>query len=108
MRAELADLYMLNGVLGDTTASVDFYRHPGIVGPQGEETTGTAQVAPMMPGGFSLELATLESARMCQVAWRANPENIGISLPSREAIGEHYRQLTAAVALANDDQWEDP
>jgi hypothetical protein len=45
---------------------------------------------------------------MWQVAPRANPANIAISLPNREAIGEHYRGLTAAIAAANDDPWEEP
>jgi hypothetical protein len=45
---------------------------------------------------------------MRQVASRTNPTNIAISPPNREAIGEHYRGLTAAIAAANDDPWEEP
>jgi hypothetical protein len=106
MRAGRADLYMLN-VVGDMAARLDLYGHLWIVGPQGKETTGTAQVARKIPGDFGLELEAPGSARMWQVASRANAWNIGISLPSGEAIGERYRELTAVI-YPNDDPWEEP
>lgn len=47
---------MLNLVVADTAASLDFYRRPRIPYP-GEGAAG-AHVQLRMPGGFSLELVT--------------------------------------------------
>ncbi len=45
-----------------------------------------------MPGGFSLELDTAESARLWHAGWRADPASaravIGFSFPAREAVDE--------------------
>jgi hypothetical protein len=53
-----------------------------------------------MPGGFNLEPGTAESARLWHAGWRADPARvrvvIGFSLPAREAVDEHYAELTAA------------
>ena len=108
MRAELADQYMLSVVVGDMAASLDFYGHFEIVGPLNKATTGTAHAGRKMPGGFSLELEARESARMWQVASRTNAENIGISLPSGEAIGDRYRELTTVISPTNDDSSKEP
>ena len=93
------DLHMLNVVVGDMSASLDFYRRLGIVVPDGEDTTG-AHVQLRMPGGLSLELDTTESARLWHAAWRTDPASvsvvIGFSLPTREAVDERYTELTAA------------
>jgi len=93
------DLHMLNVVVGDISASLDFYRRLGIVVPDGEDTTG-AHVQLRMPGGLSLELDTTESARLWHAAWRTDPASvsvvIGFSLPTREAVDERYTELTAA------------
>jgi hypothetical protein len=53
------DLHMLNLVVGDMSASLDFYRRLGIAVPLGEDAAG-AHVQLRMPGGFSLELDTAE------------------------------------------------
>ncbi len=78
------DLRMLNVVVGDMPASLDFYRRLGIVVPGGEDTAG-AHVQLRMPGDLSLELDTAESVRLWHTAWRADPASvsvvIGFSLP---------------------------
>jgi predicted lactoylglutathione lyase len=93
------DLHMLNLVVGDLSASLDFFRRLGIAVPPSEDAAGP-HVQLKMPGGFSLELDTAESARLWHAGWRADPESvrvvIGFSLPSREAVDEHYAELTAA------------
>jgi uncharacterized glyoxalase superfamily protein PhnB len=93
------DLHMLNLVVGDMSASVEFYRRLGVTVSQGEEGAGD-HVQLKMPGGFSLELDTAESARLWHAGWRANPQStsvvVGFSLPTREAVDDRYRELTAA------------
>ncbi|MBO0776121.1 MAG: VOC family protein, partial [Actinobacteria bacterium] len=53
-----------------------------------------------LPGGFSLELDTPESARLWHAGWRAGPGSvsvvIGFALPTREAVDHRYAELTAA------------
>lgn len=67
--------------------------------PEGEDAAG-AHVQLRMPGGFSLEPGTAESARLWHAGWRADPARvrvvIGFSRPAREAVDEHYTELTAA------------
>jgi catechol 2,3-dioxygenase-like lactoylglutathione lyase family enzyme len=93
------ELHMLNLVVGDTAASVDFYRRLGVKLPSGEEASA-AHVAMRTPGGFSLELDSAESARLWHAGWRGDPASarvvIGFALPSREAVDERYAELTAA------------
>jgi catechol 2,3-dioxygenase-like lactoylglutathione lyase family enzyme len=96
------DLHMLNVIVGDMPASLDFYRRLGVVMPGGESEPG-AHVQLRMPGGFSLELDTAESARVWHAGWRADPASagvvIGFSLLSREAVDERYAELTSAGYL---------
>lgn len=93
------DLHMLNLVVDDMQASLDFYRRLGVVVPHGEDAAG-AHVQLRMAGGLSLELDTAESVRLWHAAWRADPASarvvIGFSLPAREAVDERYAELTAA------------
>jgi catechol 2,3-dioxygenase-like lactoylglutathione lyase family enzyme len=92
------DLHMLNVVVGDMSASLDFYRRLGIVVPGPEDAAG-AHVQLRMPGGFSLELDTAESARLWHAAWRTDPASVGVvigfSLPTREAVDDCYQELTS-------------
>ncbi len=59
-----------------------------------------AHVQLRMPGGFSLELDTAESARLWHAGWRADAAGvrvvIGFSLPAWEAVDERYAELTSA------------
>lgn len=93
------DLNMLNLVVADMPASLDFYRRLGVVVPDGDEAAGP-HVELSMPGGFSLELDTGESARLWHAGLRADPASasvvIGFSLPTREAVDEVYAELTSA------------
>ena len=93
------DLHMLNLVVADMAASLDFYRRLGIAMPPGQAAAG-AHVQLRMPGGVSLELDTAESARLWHAGWRADPAGvsvvIGFLLPAREAVDERYAELTSA------------
>jgi len=90
---------MLNVVVGDMSASLDFYRRLGIAVPDGSVTAG-GYVQLRMPGGFSLELDTAESARLWHAGWRAGPAGVGVvigfSLPTREAVDARCAELTSA------------
>ena len=63
---------MLNLVVTDMAASLDFYRRLGVAVPGGQDTAG-AHVELRMPGGFSLELDTTEWARPWHAGCRADP-----------------------------------
>jgi predicted lactoylglutathione lyase len=93
------DLHMLNLVVSDMAASVDFYRQLGVIDADNADTSGV-HVQLRMPSGFSLELDTAESARIWHAGWRADPSSarvvIGFALPSREAVDERYAALVAA------------
>jgi len=93
------DLHMLNVLVDDMSASLDFYRRLGVVLPAGA-AAAAAHVQLRMPGGFSLELDTAESARLWHAGWRTDPASvrvvIGFSLPTREAVDERYADLTSA------------
>jgi len=93
------DLHMLNVVVRDMAASLDFFRRLGVAVPDGVESS-EAHVQLRLPGGFSLELDTAESARLWHAGWRADPSSVGVvvgfALPSREAVDERYAELTAA------------
>jgi hypothetical protein len=79
------DLHMLNVVVADMSASLGFYRQLGVAGPDGAAVVG-GHMQLRMPGGFSLELDTAESARLWHAGWRADPASvrvvIGFSLPT--------------------------
>jgi catechol 2,3-dioxygenase-like lactoylglutathione lyase family enzyme len=93
------DLHMLNLVVDDMRASLDFYRRLGIAVPADAESGGP-HLQLRMPGGFSLELDTAESARLWHAGWRTDPATarvvIGFSLPTRNAVDERYAELTSA------------
>jgi len=90
---------MLNLVVADMAASLAFYRRLGIAVPGGQDAAA-AHAQPRMPGGFSLELDTAESARLWHAGRRADPAGvrvvIGFSLPAREAVDERYAELASA------------
>ncbi len=91
---------MLNLVVDDMDASLDFYRRLGVVD---DETASGGHVQLRMPGGFSLELDTPDMARLWHAGWRADPASgnavIGFALPSRQAVDERYAELTGAGYL---------
>jgi uncharacterized glyoxalase superfamily protein PhnB len=87
---------MLNVVVQDMAATLDFYQRLGIAVPA---DAAAAHVQLRMPGGFSLELDTAESARLWHAGWRADPASarvvMGFMLASREAVDDRYAELTA-------------
>jgi catechol 2,3-dioxygenase-like lactoylglutathione lyase family enzyme len=99
MTERAPDLHMVNVVVGDMPASLDFYRRLGVAVPGGERPAGD-HVQLRMPSGFSLELDTADSARFWHAGWRADPASarvvIGFAFASREAVDERYAELTAA------------
>jgi uncharacterized glyoxalase superfamily protein PhnB len=90
------DLHMLNVIVQDMAASLAFYQRLGIAVPG----DAAAHVQLKMPGGFSLELDTAESARLWHAGWRAGPASTGVvlgfMLASRQAVDDRYAELTAA------------
>ncbi len=66
MSDSAANLHMLNVIVGDMAASLDFYRRL-VVAPDGTDASA-AHVQLRMPGGFSLELDTAESVRFWHAA----------------------------------------
>ena len=93
------DLHMLNVLVRDMAASVEFYRRLGVVAPDVGDGSGVHRQL-RMPNGFSLELDTADSARVWHAGWRADPASvrvvIGFALPTREAVDQRYAELTAA------------
>jgi catechol 2,3-dioxygenase-like lactoylglutathione lyase family enzyme len=93
------DLHMLNLIVGDMAASLDFYRRLGVAVPEGDDAAG-AHVEIRTPGGFSFELDTAESARIWHAGWRADPTSVqvvvGFALPDRQSVDDRYADLTAA------------
>ena len=96
------DLHMLNVLVEDVSASLDFYRRLGVAVPDVEDVTG-GHVQLRMPSGFSLELDAAESTRLWHAGWRTDPASVGVvigfSFPTREAVDERYSELTAAGYL---------
>jgi len=92
------DLHMLNVIVRDMAASLDFYRR--LVAVPDDIATAAAHTQLRMPGGFSLELDTADSVRLWHAGWRADAASagvvIGFSLPTRAAVDERYAELTAA------------
>jgi catechol 2,3-dioxygenase-like lactoylglutathione lyase family enzyme len=93
------NLHMLNVIVGDMAATLDFYRRLGVPVPDASQARG-GHLQLKMPGGFSLELDTAESAQLWHAGWRADPASanvvMGFALPTREAVDERYAELTAA------------
>jgi catechol 2,3-dioxygenase-like lactoylglutathione lyase family enzyme len=93
------DLHMLNLIVGDTAASIEFYRRLGVAVTDDGDGSGV-HVQLRMPNGFSLELDSAESVRIWHAGWRADPGSVGMvigfALPTPEAVDERYGELTAA------------
>jgi catechol 2,3-dioxygenase-like lactoylglutathione lyase family enzyme len=91
------ELVQLNLLVDDMAASLDFYRRLGVTTVADEDGPHTEL---SLPGGYSLELDTVESARRWHAGVRADPASgrvvIGFSLRSRDAVDAAYAELTAA------------
>jgi catechol 2,3-dioxygenase-like lactoylglutathione lyase family enzyme len=95
----------VNLVVEDVDAAVAFYRALGMAVrfDSGEWPQGSSarHVALDNGAGAIFELDNPAMARIYHAGWRSpDPEGrpmvLGFSLPSREAVDEHYWQLTAA------------
>ncbi len=97
------DLRMMNLIVRDMAASVDFYRRLGVSVPDGDTARGM-HVQLSMPSGFSLELDTGESAQLWHAGWRADPASVAVvvcfALESRDAVDRVYANLTGAGYVA--------
>ena len=99
MAGDRIDLHMVNVVVADMAAALDFYRRLGVDVPA-EADPESAHVQVRLPSGFSLELDAPASAERWHAGWRAGSRDpavvLGFALPSREAVDERYGALTAA------------
>ena len=97
MSKQSPKLVQLNLLVEDMAASLDFYRRLGVDTP---DEAGGPHAELSLPGGFSLELDKMESARLWHAGVRADQASgrvvIGFSLPSRDAVDTAYAELTAA------------
>lgn len=93
------DLHMVNLVVSDMAASVDFYRLLGVAPPDESDVAGP-HLQLRLPSGFSLELDTADSVRLWHAGWRAAPGSVrvvvGFSVASRTAVDDLYRTLVQA------------
>ena len=98
MSDDAPDLQTVNLLVSDMAASMAFYRRLGVPLPAGDDAA-SAHVEVTMPGGFSLELDTAESAQLWHAAWREGNTGTGIvlgfSLSTREAVDRRYAELTS-------------
>jgi catechol 2,3-dioxygenase-like lactoylglutathione lyase family enzyme len=98
-------LDQVNLVVEDMDAAVAFYQALGMTvrfdGGEWPPGSGARHVALDNGEGAIFELDNPAMARIYHAGWRspdpeARPIVLGFSLPSREAVDERYRQLTAA------------
>jgi catechol 2,3-dioxygenase-like lactoylglutathione lyase family enzyme len=92
-------LAQLNLVVADMAASVAFYRRLGL---HVDDTRpfSAHHVEVRMPGGFILELDSVEFAKRWDTGWRGGHGSgrnvIGFSVASRQAVDDRYAELTDA------------
>jgi uncharacterized glyoxalase superfamily protein PhnB len=90
---------MMNLIVRDMPAAIEFYRRLGVVVPDSTNAAGIHVELPM-PSGFSLELDTAESATWWHAGWRSEPGTVAavvcFALPSRDAVDAKYADLTDA------------
>jgi len=92
-------LAQLSLVVADMRASVAFYRRLGLtIDDSRPYSTHHLEVA--MPGGFVLDLDSVEFVKRWDAGWHGQAGSarnvIGFSLPSRQAVDNHYADLTGA------------
>ena len=98
-------LDQINLVVRDMDATLAFYRRLGFDIPDGPGEwppgSGAQHAEVTLPGGVRLEFDNVPMARIWHAGWRESHEVgssavIGFSLPSRHAVDEQYKDLTAA------------
>ncbi len=91
-------LAQINLVVADMAASVAFYRRLGLT-IDDSRPFSSHHVEVAMPGGFLLELDSVEFARRWNAGARVGSGGhnvIGFSLPTRQAVDDLYVAMTAA------------
>ena len=92
-------LAQLNLVVADMAVSVAFYRLLGLT-IDDTRPYSAHHIDVAMPGGFTLELDSIEFAKRWDAGWRGAPGTgcnvIGFNLPSRRAVDDLFAKLTAA------------
>ena len=90
---------MLNLIVKDTAASVEFYRRLGVEIPPPDEGWHMHAQLPM-PDGFSLEPRHRRVGADLAPGWRKDPSSTSVVVAfffdSREAVDECYAELTDA------------
>ncbi len=92
-------LAQLNLVVADMVASVAFYRRLGLT-IDDSNPWSAHHIDVRMPGGFSLDLDSIEFAKRWNAGWHGQPGAahavIGFNVPTREAVDRIYGELTGA------------
>jgi catechol 2,3-dioxygenase-like lactoylglutathione lyase family enzyme len=104
----------VNLVVEDMDAAVAFYRALGMKvrfdGGEWPPGSGARHVALENGDGAIFELDNLAMMRIYHAGWRSpGPEArvvLGFSLPSRQAVDERYRQLTAAGYVGRQEPYD--
>lgn len=98
MAADGPDLRMMNLIVRDMPAAVEFYGRLGLA-VEGVDID-SPHVQLHTPSGFSLELDTAESASWWHAGWRADPASASVvvcfALASRDAVDSTYASLVRA------------
>ena len=94
-------LNQLNIVARDFNATVAFYRRVGLEIPEGSSSAeGVRHSEVPLANGFVLEFDNEALAGLYNAAWRKPGRSsralLGFSVPSREAVDQLYKELTAA------------
>jgi catechol 2,3-dioxygenase-like lactoylglutathione lyase family enzyme len=102
-------LAQLNLVVADMAASVAFYRLLGLT-IDDRHPFSAHHLEVQIPGGFTLELDSIEFARRWDSGWRgqagAARNVIGFDLPSRQAVDDLYRRIADAGYATQQPPWD--
>jgi catechol 2,3-dioxygenase-like lactoylglutathione lyase family enzyme len=101
MNKSIPTLSGLNIVVKDMEASIKFYRLLGLDIPEGivwRTETGAHHVDVPMESGLGFDLDSHALAKSYNAGWNDSAPGcvIGFRVPSRDAVDDHYRDLTNA------------
>ena len=102
-------LAQVNLVVADMATSVAFYRRLGLA-IDDTNPWSAYHTEVRMPGGFALELDSIEFAKRWDAGWHGQPGAahavIGFNVPSREAVDRIYGELTGAGYVAQQPPYD--